>query len=440
LKHSDKPHLLLLTSSFPSTPGDETCGYIRDFARSLCAEFEVRVLAPPDSRAAIWPADQFTLTRSRSILPLSLDPFQAGVDLNLKILKGPLAKCGALISLLCFVAQALYWSARADAICSHWMVPCGFVGALISRVFGKPHVVVEHSGALHLLGRLRGGRRIARFVVAGSERVVTVSADLKRKLAGLCEDSQSRVEVIPMGVDIASFPGEAVVSPVMQAPQRQEDTKPHEVEDRLSCSFVSSCPGGEKVVLFLGRLTQIKGVDVLLKAIQGLNDVRLIVAGDGDARNELESIAEELSVDASFIGRIGSRERGQLLSACDAVVIPSRILGDGRTEGTPVVCLEAMAAGRIVIASRVGGLTDLISDGETGLLFEQGDHLMLKEKLMLALSDDSLRRRIIENASRSIAAYDWSLVGLRYGRILTSALGKRDAIGTRRIESDGARG
>lgn len=460
MKHSDKPTLLLLTSSFPRSPSDETCGYIRDFARSLSVDFNVTVLAPPDRSAVQWPPDAFTLTRSRSLLPRRLDPLQADADLNhlvpSRMLKnclsprrhkatkvhevrkriwlsascsfvasclsgkkaafqrevtGLLAKLAALVSLVCFFAHALALALRSDAVCSHWMVPCGLVGALICRLLGKPHVVVEHSGALHLLARMRGGRRIARFIVESCDRIVTVSADLKRKLIAVCPEAQTKIDVIPMGVSITSRPGEAIT------------TMP-----------------STRTILFIGRLSEIKGLDVLLKAMKGLDDLCLIVAGDGERRDELESLARALSVNTRFIGRIGAAQREQLLSVCDIVVIPSRVLADGRTEGTPVVCLEAMAAGRVVIASRVGGLAEAIVDGENGLLFEKGDDRMLKEKLSLVLSNDILQQKIAGNARRSAAAYDWARIGLRYSRIIKSALRKNDAIGNRRVEAGSIHG
>ena len=405
MKHNGKPALLVLTSSFPCSPDDETCGYIRDFARSLSVQFDVTVLAPPDRRAIQWPRDAFTLTRSRSVVPLPLDPFEGGDDLNHLASGSLLAQLAALVSLFCFFARALALALRADAVCSHWMVPSGLAGALICRLLGKPHIVVEHSGALHLLTRTHGGGTIARFIVAGSSRIVTVSADLERKLISLCPEARTKVEVMPMGVSACS-------------PYRE--TIPIEPSTRT--------------IVFVGRLTEIKGLDVLLKAMSGLENSLLIVAGDGECRAELEGLARALSVNASFIGRIGALEREQLLSTCDIVVIPSRVLDDGRTEGTPVVCLEAMAAGRVVIASMVGGLAEVIVDGENGLLFEQGDDLMLTEKLSLVLSDDSLRTKIADNARRSAAAYDWARIGSRYSAIIKSALGKNDAIG-RRIEA-----
>ena len=405
MKHNGKPALLVLTSSFPCSPDDETCGYIRDFARSLSVQFDVTVLAPPDRRAIQWPHDSFTLTRARSVLPLRLDPFEAGDDLNHVASGSLLAKLAALVSLFCFFARALALALRADLVCSHWMVPSGLAGAVICRLLRKPHVVVEHSGALHLLRRIHGGGTIARFIVTGSNRIVTVSADLERKLIALCPDARTKVEVMPMGVRVCS-------------PHRE--TIPIEPSTHT--------------IVFVGRLTEIKGLDVLLKAMSGLKSLDLIVAGDGECRAELEGLALALSVNASFVGRIGALERGRLLSTCDALVIPSRVFDDGRTEGTPVVCLEAMAAGRLVIASRVGGLAEVIADGENGLLFEQGDDLMLREKLSLVLSDDSLRSKIGKNARRSAAGYDWARIGSRYSAIIKSALRKNNAI-VRRIEA-----
>lgn len=393
LKHSDKPTLLLLTSSFPASPDDETCGYVRDFARSLAVEFNVTVLAPPDRRAIQWPSDAFKLTRSRSLLPFIRDPFRAGDDLNDLIRKSPLVKLAALVSIFCFFAYALALALRADAICSNWMAPSGLVGALISRALGRRHVVVEHSGALHLLARMRGGRTLARFIVAGSDRIVTVSEDLKRKLITLCPEAANKVEVISMGTHVLS---------------RHEKTTVELNHPALA----------RPTVLFIGRLTEIKGLNVLLKAMEGLDGFQLIVAGDGETRDENEKMARQLSLSARFIGRVGAPERQRLLSLCDVVVIPSRVLADGRSEGMPVVCLEALAAGRVVVASRVGGLAEVIRDGENGLLFEPGDHRMLKEKLLLAVSDDSLRQRISENARHAAAAYDWTRVGLRFADVL----------------------
>lgn len=362
------------------------------------------VLTPPDRRRTGSFYENFKVTRSASLLPRGIDPFVSGDDLNQLVSGSWLTKLALLVSLTCYLAKAFVLACRADVICSHWMVPSGLLGALISRILRKPHIVVEHSGALHLLTRRRVGTWLARFVIDGCDRIVTVSCDLKRKLLALCPTAGDKVETIPMGVSL----------PVNQV----------ELGDR----------DPTLTVVFIGRLTEIKGLDVLLRAMVGLRDLRLIVAGDGELRDQLEKEAAELRVNAHFVGRIGAAQRDELLSKCDVVVIPSRVVAD-RTEGTPVVCLEAMAAGRAVIASQVGGLAEAIVDGENGLLFDSGDYLALQDKLRLVIDDEAIRKKLGESASRSAAAYDWLHIGSRYRGIIHGVLKKNDLISNGRIET-----
>jgi glycosyltransferase involved in cell wall biosynthesis len=423
---------LILTSSFPSSPDDETCGYIRDFASSMSASFDVEVLAPPDRRAVNWSSDVFKLTRSASLLPIGLDSLQASSDLN-ELASGSLtSKLCLLPSLFWFFSHAFARSLRADVICSHWLLPSGLAGAIASRILRKPHIVIEHSGALHFLARSRTGRSIAKFIISGSSRVVVVSPDLKQKLLKMCPDAGDRIEVVPMGImsggalaigqrhfnEEASIPctGVAPWAPLLH------DSAIHVGRGAHGGAPVQVELADPQTVLFVGRLVEIKGVDLLLTAMKGMADLQLTVAGDGEKRRELEARARSLSVAATFVGRVGALQREELFAACDVVVIPSRVLAGGRTEGTPVVCLEAMLAGRVVVASRTGGLKEIIVDGQNGLLFEPCDHRMLREKLTLALGDEHLRERISANARRTAQAYDWSQIGERFSKIIESAL------------------
>lgn len=391
LMHFDKPNLLILTSSFPTGASDETCGYIRDFARSLSPDFNIKVLAPADRHAQAWPEDFFALARSSSLLPEWLDPFQASADFNNLRSEGLAVKLASAVSFASYFKDAIRLATRADVICSHWLVPSGLIGSLLSRMLNKPHIAVEHSGALHLLAGMRGGARLARFIVDGCRQVVTVSDDLKRKLLALCPYASSKVEVIPMGVQ----PCEA---------SRSSQSKP------------------EKTILFIGRLTEIKGVDVLLKAAQQIDGAQLLIAGDGEQRSALEALAQKLSVNAKFSGQVEAVNRDRLLSSCAAIAIPSRVLTDGRTEGTPVVCLEAMAAGLPVVASSVGGLAEVILDGHNGLLFEPGNHAMLAEKMKLVFGDAALRHKLSQNALLTAADYSWPRIGARFSGIIKGTL------------------
>jgi glycosyltransferase involved in cell wall biosynthesis len=393
--NSTKPKLLILTSSFPKGAGDETCGYIRDFARSLSLDFNVTVLAPADRNAEAWTEDLFTLARSSSPLPAWLDPFQASADFNSLRARNFSIKLASAVSFAAFFKDAMKLASRADVICSHWLVPSGLIGALMARAFNKPHVVVEHSGALHLLAQMRGGARLARFIIGGCNQIITVSGDLKQKLLALCPDAGGKAEVIPMGI---------------------QATIEAEIE-----SEIQSARG--KMILFIGRLTEVKGVDVLLKAMRETDGAQLLIAGDGEQRTALEELTQNLSVNAKFLGQVEAATRAALFAACDTVVIPSRVLSDGRTEGTPVVCLEAMAAGLPIIASRVGGLAEVILDGHNGLLFEPANHLMLAEKLNLVFSDSALRRKLSRNAHLTAADYLWPRIGARFSEIIKRTMG-----------------
>ena len=390
----------MLTSSFPNGPGDETCGYIRDFARSLADEFAVEVLAPRDQQSVAWPVDSFTLARSRSIVPGRFDPLQATADFNRLHAGGVAAKMGAAISLASYWKAALRRAHSADVVVSHWMMPCGLVGASLQRLLGRPHLMIEHSGALHLLAGMRGGSNLARFIVNGSARVVTVSRDLQRKLIALCPAAETKSDVIPMGI--------CLDAEAKAAPCRDKRTK---------------------TILFIGRLTEVKGVDVLLRAMRAVADAQVVIAGAGPQRAKLEALAQRLKVNARFLGQVEAARRDQLFAACDAVVISSRVLAGGRTEGMPVVCLEAMAAGRAVIASRTGGLAELIVDGHNGLLVEPDDPVRLAERIGLVLRDAGCRQSLEQNARRTALEYSWARVGARYSELIKDCL-RNDVITT----------
>jgi glycosyltransferase involved in cell wall biosynthesis len=135
-------------------------------------------------------------------------------------------------------------------------------------------------------------------------------------------------------------------------------------------------------VLYAGRLSQEKGILDLLAAAD--NGIKLTIAGDGPLRDRVPGA----------LGFVPHDELGPLYERASVVAVPSH------REGFGVVCAEAMAYGRPVVAGAVGGLLDLVVDGETGLLVEPGDVRGLREALERLLADGELRRRLGENARR----------------------------------------
>ena len=158
--------------------------------------------------------------------------------------------------------------------------------------------------------------------------------------------------------------------------------------------------GGEPLVLFVGRLTYQKGLDVLLKAWPRFRDRRpgatLLVLGQGPDRNTLRQSAEALGIAASVDFRGIREDVGHHYAAADIFVLPSRY------EGFPNVMLEAMAAGLPVIASQVSGTEDAIEDGRNGLLVPPGEPEALSEALRRLSEDPDLRERLGTEARKTV--------------------------------------
>ena len=145
-----------------------------------------------------------------------------------------------------------------------------------------------------------------------------------------------------------------------------------------------------QVALYVGALIEHKGVGTLLAAFArvagDLPDARLWLVGDGPQARDLKAAAAKHGLcQVRFLGQRSSDDLGGIYQRAQAVVLPSLWL-----ENAPLVAIEASAYGRAVVASRVGGLPELVEDGRTGFLFDRGDVAGLAEKLRLLLADPAL--------------------------------------------------
>jgi glycosyltransferase involved in cell wall biosynthesis len=156
--------------------------------------------------------------------------------------------------------------------------------------------------------------------------------------------------------------------------------------------------------LYAGRLAPQKGVDVLIQAV-GLAGpkVRLKVAGSGSEEANLKETAKGYAADkVEFLGHVDARRLAGLMASARAVVVPSRW-----PENTPAVILEAFAAGAAVVASRVGGVPEMVEDGVEGLLVEAEDVRELAAALEL-LAGDARKGRKLGAAGRARLESDYS--------------------------------
>jgi glycogen(starch) synthase len=156
-------------------------------------------------------------------------------------------------------------------------------------------------------------------------------------------------------------------------------------------------------LLCLGRLVSSKGFDLVLSAlpeiIQNFPNVRLIIAGDGEARNELEKQRTNLGLNdvVDFIGWVAHEKVPALINTATVVVVPSRVM-----EALPFVALEAGIMARPVVAARVGGLSEIVVHQETGLLVEKEDSAALGQALSFLLEHPTKAVQIGQSARRRV--------------------------------------
>lgn len=150
-------------------------------------------------------------------------------------------------------------------------------------------------------------------------------------------------------------------------------------------------------VLFVGRLVAKKGGEDLLRAVSTLPSgqaVRVAIAGAGPLDEELRALAARLGVTADFLGEVDPPRIRELMRVSRVVAVPSKTAQSGDTEGLPTVAVEAGAAGLPVVGTRHAGIPEIVLDGRTGLLVDEGDVEALAAGIDLLLADEALRARL----------------------------------------------
>jgi glycosyltransferase involved in cell wall biosynthesis len=271
------------------------------------------------------------------------------------------------------MAHALRRAARhADLVHVNWLA-----GAVIARLAGRPYVVTLHgsgsAGRFDDLSLAAGAPRLVRWALAPARAVICVSDALAEAVRAL---GVGNVHVIPSGVDAPP----AVVAP---------DTPPF--------------------ALFVGRLSAEKGVDVLADAAR---DLPLVVIGDGPRRDLFPE----------GLGAVPPADVHAWYDRASVVVLPSR------REGLGNVLLEAMAHGRPVVATDVGGIPSIVDHGRNGLLVPAGDADALSRAIRLLLEDRELGSRLGAAGRELVAARaGWDVVTSRTLDVYREAVERRPA-------------
>lgn len=300
--------IAVLCTAYPRFDGDVAGCFVEGFVGALrAAGHDVTAFAP----APLEPAADRARWVRYAPAPLARTFYGAGVPDNIR---DPRTWPGLISYPLALRAAA---RGRWDAVVAHFGVPCG----LVAMHLETPRVLtVWHSADVALASRLP--RRWTRALLETGTHWL-VREEHRRRL------EPRRTFVSPMGVH------------------------PPRAMARVSARELLGLDE-RPVVLFIGRLVEIKGVDLLARALRGRDDVQLVVAGEGPELARLRALAP----DARFLGEVRGARKDAAFAAADVVAMPSRRLASGRSEGAPMVATEAALAHRPRVATRSVGLDE----------------------------------------------------------------------------------
>jgi glycosyltransferase involved in cell wall biosynthesis len=287
----------------------------------------------------------------------------------------------------------LPYRGRVDVLLGSWAYPDGFAAVVLASMLGVPSVVKLHGSDIDVVARLPGPRRRLQWALPRATRVVAVSQPLAEAAVALGV-SPDRVDVVRNGVDSERF-------------------RPRDRDEARRALGEST---DVRIVLYVGRIEREKGALDLVRAFAGrghrLPRAKLVMVGDGSAVDECRTTAVALGADVEWTGPLPHDEIPRWLAACDILALPSW------HEGTPNAVLEAIACGRRVVATRVGGVPDVIHSDALGRLVNPKDVPALAAAIERSISET------YDPASVAAAASvpDWHTSALRLHQSLSAAL------------------
>lgn len=408
------PHLrvLMLTSSYPKFHGDTTAPFIESIAEHIAAEgVEVHVVLPEhrDLRRAPYEGGvhfhpfRYAPRRAWTMWGYA-ESMRADVELRGgAYLLAPLALTSAWRTALRVTGRE-----RIDLIHAHWVIPNAPPAAFVARLRGVPLVISLHGSDVFVAERNRGMGAAARWCFDRAAAVTACSDELLHRALALGAD-ENVTELIPYGADLKAFRVDRAASERVRA----------------QCQLGAE----DLLILGVGRLVSKKGFEYLIRAmpqvLQAVPHARLVLVGYGDLRETLERQAHDLGLNSNvvFVGRVAREDIPAYFGAADLVVVPSVHDAAGNVDGLPNVALEAMAAGKPLVASRVAGFPDVVREGENGFLVPEKDVPALAAAILQLAQDPALRARL-GAAGRDLVrtTLNWENVAKRFIGLYARAL------------------
>ena len=381
-----KKKLLVTGSTFPRWIGDTEPRFVLDLSEALSEYYDVTALVPAAPGAQkeeimngvrviryhYFPIHKWeTLCYPGAIVPRIKEK-------KVRVLLVPFLFISLYVHLFKLLPQF-------DLVHAHWIIPQG----IVQSYFKKPYIVTGHGGDVTSLNKgLLRKLKVRCLKHAGY--ITVVSQHLKSEVLKLYDTKN--IDIISMGCKTENFGKQYAVTNYFQQNEK-------------------------KVVLFVGRLAEKKGVTYLIDAMKNI-DAKLVIVGDGPLRESLELQAKEQGNKITFLGAKTHEELKTIYASADIFVAPSVTAKDGDKEGIPTAIMEAMASGLPIVASNSGGICEIIEDEKNGYLVEEKNVEQLIDRINQIILYPDRAEAMQEEALKSSKEKDYRNLAKRYAKIL----------------------
>ena len=298
---------------------------------------------------------------------------------------------------------------RPDVIHAHWPFPHAYIALGAAKLFRIPLVLNFHGAELLLIRKKKWVKPLLKFAIGQAQAVFANSSFTAGKIKALRDVD---VEWSPYGTTLETRDGGSLpLAPAADAasatpssgdtPQRPE---PHPVNSKFK-------------ILFVGRHIERKGIRYLIEAAKYLprDQFEIRIVGVGDLTEQLKkqatAIAASNAAEIIFTGKLSPEALANEYKTANVFTLPAIVDSKGDTEGLGVVLIEAMELGLPVVASNVGGIPDVVVDGETGILVPEKDPKALAEAYKRLASDNELVKKLLAGAQKRIGeCFNWDRI------------------------------
>lgn len=391
-----KNKILVLTTTFPRWAEDSTPRFVYDLSRRLAARHNIIILAPhyktAKKKETMGGLDvrRFAYFKPESLQKLCYD---GGIIPHMKSSFLAKMQMPLLIIAEFFSASKIIKNEKISLIHAHWILPQGFVGMFLKKLFKVPLLVTIHGSDLFPL-KNNLFKKLQKFAVNNADFITVNTEATKKELLGRFPEASRKVKVVPMGVNSDFF-------------------------KKLKIKKPKNYPKN-KILLFVGRLSDQKGLQYLIDAMPEVvkkePNTKLLIIGEGPFKAELEKKIDEnrIKEHVEFLGSLPASDVVKYHNYADVFVLPSLSNKTG-TEALGLALMEAMSSGCAVIGTNVGGIPSLIKNGYNGLLVNQKDSKELAGAIIDLLKNRKKAEILGRNASNFIRKnYSWDKVGNQF--------------------------